>query len=102
MNPDPAPAASPVPVASARPAVEVRDASGTHTLLGTVGGGMKVSRDLTTLSRVTLSKTTAPDGERIYDNLMFGVAWRETDRNQWNALAKVQLICKYMNLQERY
>ncbi len=27
MNPDPAPAASPVPVASARPAVEVRDAS---------------------------------------------------------------------------
>jgi hypothetical protein len=57
-----------------------------------VGGGMKMTRDLTALSRVTLSKTTAVDGERIYDNLMFGVAWRETDRNQWNALGKVQLI----------
>ncbi len=72
--------------------LEKRDAGGAETWLATLGGGMKVTRDLTTLSRATISKSTAADGERTYDNLMMGVAWRETERNQWNALGKVQLI----------
>jgi hypothetical protein len=72
--------------------LELRDASTSESLLFTVGLAAKLSRDWTALARNAYSLQRAKDGgsERVVERLQAGLAWRDTETNQWNALARVE------------
>ena len=62
-----------------------------NTVLWQVMAARKISRDWTFLSRNYLLQTTYDaHGGVLQDRVQFGVAYRETDRNRVNALAKVE------------
>lgn len=72
---------------------EIRDGKTTDSLLSTVAIASKLDRDWTFLGRNTYSllknKGTAT-GENEQDRLQFGLAYRDTDTNNWDALARVE------------
>jgi hypothetical protein len=76
---------SPLWRATAR--AEYRDAVGGDNFLATLGYARKLSRDLTFLGR-GLWNALPSDQRRVRGQL--GLAWRETDRNRWSGLARVE------------
>ncbi|MBL8995684.1 MAG: DUF11 domain-containing protein, partial [Gemmatimonadetes bacterium] len=74
--------------------LEFRDATGGDSWLGTLGYARKVSRDVTLLGR-TLYSVVAEQETR--SRTQFGVAFRQTDTDTWNALARYEF--RYEDLQ---
>ena len=72
--------------------LELRDATTSESILFTVGLAAKLSRDWTALARNAYSLQRAKDGgsERLVERLQAGLAWRDSETNQWNALARVE------------
>ena len=72
--------------------LELRDASTTESLLFTVGLAAKINRDWTALLRNAYSLQRAKDGgnERVVERMQAGLAWRDTETNQWNALGRIE------------
>jgi uncharacterized repeat protein (TIGR01451 family) len=72
--------------------LELRDATTTESLLFTVGLAARLNRDWTALARNAYSLQRAKDGgsERVVERLQAGLAWRDTETNRWNALARVE------------
>ena len=77
--------------------LEVRDGSSSDSILATVAAASKLSRDWTFLGRNTYSsqKNKSQDGgqgagENEQNRLQLGVAYRDTDTDTWNALARVE------------
>ncbi|MGH7645885.1 MAG: hypothetical protein ACREMR_09900, partial [Gemmatimonadales bacterium] len=66
---------------------ELRSSASGDSWLGTVGYGRKVSRDFTLLGRGLFS--TVGDAE-TRARAQLGVAWRQTDVDRWNALARYE------------
>ncbi|MFN0182137.1 MAG: hypothetical protein ACKVZ0_25310 [Gemmatimonadales bacterium] len=64
---------------------EYRFAAAGDDFLGTLGYVRRLNRDWTVLGR-SLYNTFAGDGKRLRHQV--GFAWRETDRNRWNGLAR--------------
>ncbi len=71
---------------------EVRQSNDAQSLLSTLGLLRKLSRDWTVLAQHTLSINWQRDsGDRLYDQrLRTGLAYRQTDTNVWNALARYE------------
>lgn len=73
--------------------LELRDAASQQSLLFTVGLAARLSNDWTALARnaytVTRNKGQA-SGEHVVDRLQAGLAWRDSDSNRWNVLARVE------------
>ena len=65
--------------------LEYRFAPAGDDFLGTVGYARKLDRDWTVLGRA-LYNTFGNGGKRTRNQI--GFAWRETDRNRWNGLAR--------------
>ena len=78
--------ASPLWRATAR--AEYRNAESGDNLLGSVGYARKLSRDWTLLGSSLFS--TMVDGDRAFERTRLGVAYRQTDRNQWTGLARYE------------
>jgi hypothetical protein len=76
---------SPLWRATAR--AEYRDAVGGDNFLATAGYARKLSRDFTVLGR---GLWNALPSEQFRVRGQLGLAWRETDRNRWNGLARVE------------
>ncbi|MBZ0248920.1 MAG: hypothetical protein K8F93_04615, partial [Burkholderiales bacterium] len=72
--------------------LELRDASTSESILFTVGLAAKIDRDWTALARNAYSLQRAKDGgsERLVERLQAGLAWRDSETNRWNALARVE------------
>ncbi len=72
--------------------LELRDSSTTESLLFTVGLAARLNRDWTALARNAYSLQRAKDGsnERVVERLQAGLAWRDTQTNQWNALGRIE------------
>src|SRR6185436_19609477 len=67
--------------------VEVRRVGGDDQVFGSLGYAQKVARDWAVLGR---GSANVIDPVRAHGRGTFGVAWRETDRNQWNGLARFE------------
>jgi uncharacterized repeat protein (TIGR01451 family) len=67
--------------------VEWRRASGDDQVFGSLGYAQKLTRDWALLGRGSASFI---DQVRVHGRGSIGVAWRETDRNRWNALARFE------------
>lgn len=83
--------ANPLWKASSR--LELRDGKTQDSILSTVALASKLSRNWTFLGRNTLSilKNKGQSiGENKQDRLQLGVAYRDTDADLWNALARVE------------
>ncbi len=72
--------------ASAR--AEYRAADSGDNLFGSLGYARKLSRDWTLLGNSVFS--TVVDGDRAFARTRLGFAYRETDRNRWNALGRYE------------
>lgn len=73
--------------------LEVREATSSSSLFTTVGFAARVNRDWTLLGRNSLAITRnkgALTGERMQDRLQVGVAYRDTETDAWNGLARVE------------
>jgi len=75
--------------------IEVRDATSQQSLLHTIGFASRVSRDWTILARNAFSiqrnKGGDLDGaEHRIERFQAGVAFRDSETNKWNALARVE------------
>jgi uncharacterized repeat protein (TIGR01451 family) len=76
--------------------LEVRDGHSQDSVLHTVGFAAKIARDWTALVRnaYSLQKTKAVDGgtagEKTIERLQAGMAYRDTDTDKWNALARFE------------
>jgi hypothetical protein len=72
--------------------LELRDASTAESLLFTVGLAAKLGQDWTALARNAYSLQRNKDGgaERVIERMQAGLAWRDTETNQWNALGRVE------------
>jgi hypothetical protein len=72
--------------------LEVRQGHATESLLFTVGLAARITRDLTALARNAYTVTRSRDsgGEHAVDRMQAGLAWRDTEQNRWNALARVE------------
>ncbi|NOT34126.1 MAG: OmpA family protein [Candidatus Eisenbacteria bacterium] len=68
--------------------LEFRTESNREQWLGSLGAARKLARDWTGLARSTWF--LAPDEDRAEGRSQFGIAWRQTDRNQWDALARYE------------
>ncbi|MCC6317393.1 MAG: DUF11 domain-containing protein, partial [Gemmatimonadaceae bacterium] len=69
--------------------LERRDASTGDNTLASFGYARKLSRDWTLIARTLWDDFDATvDQTRSFSQ--FGLAWRETDRNRWNALARYE------------
>jgi hypothetical protein len=76
--------------------LELRKATTQESLLYTVGLAARVSQSWTALARNAYSLTrTEGAGDHVIERLQAGMAWRDTDTNKWNMLARVE------NRQER-
>jgi hypothetical protein len=76
--------------------LELRKATTQESLLYTVGLAARVSQDWTALARNAYSVTrTDGAGDHVIERMQAGMAWRDTDANRWNMLARVE------NRQER-
>ena len=72
---------------------EVRKATTSESLFSTVGLAAKLNRDWTLLTRNSLAITRnigSLSGERLQDRLQAGVAYRDTDTDVWNGLARIE------------
>lgn len=73
--------------------LEVRDSKTSESLLSTVAVASKISRDWTFLGRNTYSiikNKGGQTGENEQDRLQVGVAYRDTESDVWNGLARVE------------
>ncbi len=61
---------------------------GSDNLFGSVGYARKLTPDWTFLGNTVLS--TMLDGDRAFERTRLGMAYRETGRNRWNALARYE------------
>ena len=73
--------------------LELRYGTQADSLLHTVGLGFKLNKDWTMLSKniisLTKNKGTAI-GEKWLERLQFGIAYRDTDHDVWNGLARIE------------
>ena len=73
--------------------LELRYGTQADSLLHTVGLGFKLNKDWTMLSKniisLTKNKGTAI-GEKWIERFQFGVAYRDTDHDVWNGLARIE------------
>jgi len=67
--------------------VEWRRAGGDDQMFGSLGYAQKLARDWALLGR---GSANFLDRVRVHGRGTLGVAWRETDRNQWNGLARLE------------
>jgi uncharacterized repeat protein (TIGR01451 family)/fimbrial isopeptide formation D2 family protein len=73
--------------------LEIRDSKTSESLLSTVAVASKISRDWTFLGRNTYSiikNKGGQTGENEQDRLQVGVAYRDTESDVWNGLARVE------------
>jgi hypothetical protein len=76
--------------------IELRDATTNQSGLLTLGVASKINRNWTFLEKNTISLTRnkATDqlasGERLLNRFQAGLAYRDTDTDRWNALARVE------------
>jgi uncharacterized repeat protein (TIGR01451 family) len=72
--------------------LEVRDSQATESLLFTVGLAARLARDWTALARnaYTVTRTKETGAEHAIDRMQAGLAWRDSESNRWNALARVE------------
>ena len=72
--------------------LELRSATSSDSLLNTLGLAYKLSRDWTFLGKNTLSIVNGKNGgaEQTREWLQLGTAYRETERNRLNGLAKYE------------
>ena len=67
---------------------EYYSAEGVDHVLGSLGLARKVSRNVTFLGSTVFN--TVLDGERAFERTRLGFAYRETERNRWNALGRYE------------
>ena len=73
--------------------IELRYGTQSDSLLHTVGLGFKLSKSWTLLSKNIISITKNKDlsvGEKWLERFQLGVAYRDTDSDVWNGLARVE------------
>nr|WP_040332298.1 SdrD B-like domain-containing protein [Acinetobacter nectaris] len=73
--------------------IEGRWASQTNTLLNTLGFAYKYSENTTLLAKNIVSQTnskTTSSGDRLINRFQLGLAYRDTERDRFDALAKVE------------
>jgi len=70
--------------------VESYHASNAESWLNTLGLAHKLSRDWTFLGRSILALTEGEVGQSLQHRLQLGAAYRDTDTNVWNALARYE------------
>lgn len=73
--------------------IEGRWASQTNTLLNTLGFAYKYSKNTTLLAKNIVSQTnskTTSSGDRLINRFQLGLAYRDTERDRFDALAKVE------------
>jgi hypothetical protein len=73
--------------------LELRTSRTSDSILSTVAGAAKLSRDWTFLGRNTFSlikNKGQSTGENQQDRLQMGLAYRDTDTDKWNALGRVE------------
>lgn len=72
--------------------LELRTGAASDGLLNTLGLAYKLSRDWTFLGKNTLSLVRGKDGgaDQTREWLQLGAAYRETETNRWNGLAKYE------------
>lgn len=72
--------------------LELRTATSSDSLLNTLGLAYKLSRDWTFLGKNTLSIVSGKNGgaDQVREWLQLGTAYRETERNRLNGLAKYE------------
>jgi hypothetical protein len=73
--------------------VEYNNAVSTQTWLWTIGLAARLAPAWTMLARNTLSiqQNKTDDGEHTLERMQAGVAWRDIETNQFNALARVEV-----------
>ena len=73
--------------------IELRRGTTADSLLHTVGLGFKLNKNWTLLSKniisLTKNKGTAV-GEKWLERFQFGIAYRDTDADKWNGLARIE------------
>jgi hypothetical protein len=73
--------------------LELRDAATQQSLLFTVGLAARLSQDWTALARnaytITRNKGEV-HGEHVIDRMQAGLAWRDSESNRWNVLARIE------------
>ena len=73
--------------------IELRYGDQSDSLLHTVGLGFKLSKDWTLLSKNIISITKNKNlsvGEKWLERFQLGVAYRDTDSDVWNGLARIE------------
>lgn len=73
--------------------IELRRGTTSDSLLQTVGLGFKLNKNWTLLSKNIISLTKNKDtavGEKWLERFQFGIAYRETDADKWNGLARIE------------
>lgn len=93
------------PLWKATSRIEYRHSNNSDDYLWTAGLGRKLSRSWVFLGRNTYNRTVAngTDGNSGYRNrLQLGFAYRDTDRNRWNLLARYELEIEKDDNRERY
>jgi large repetitive protein len=73
--------------------LEFHRGSSNDTVLGTFGIASKLSRDWTFLGRniVSITKNKGfTTGDKLDERMQLGVAYRETDNDRWNGLARIE------------
>ena len=73
--------------------IELRHGTDADSLLHTLGLGFKLNKDWTVLGKNIISLTKnkgSAVGEKWLERFQFGVAYRDTDRDVWNGLARIE------------
>jgi uncharacterized repeat protein (TIGR01451 family) len=73
--------------------LEFRTSPNSDSILSTVAGAAKISRDWTFLGRNTyslLKNKGQSSGENEQDRMQLGLAYRQTDNDVWNALGRIE------------
>ncbi len=73
--------------------LELRTSPNSDSVLSTVAGAAKISRDWTFLGRNTyslLKNKGQSVGENEQDRMQLGLAYRDTDSDTWNALGRIE------------
>jgi hypothetical protein len=73
--------------------LELHHGSANDTLLSTFGIASKLTRDWTLLGRNIVSITRNKgfsSGDKLDERMQLGVAYRETDNDRWNGLARIE------------
>lgn len=73
--------------------IEARWSDQSETILNNLGAAYKYSDDVTLLAKNVVSLTDSKNdssGDRLIDRFQLGLAYRDTDKNRFDALAKVE------------